>query len=57
MNDLGGPLHSDDQIREALALGPEIPLVEFDARDHSSSKFVLLALIEHVHALSLPDED
>ncbi|WP_326650736.1 GTP-binding protein [Streptomyces sp. NBC_01750] len=57
VNDLGGPLHSDDQIREALALGPEIPLVEFDARDHSSSKFVLLALIEHVHALSLPDED
>ncbi|NUK09855.1 ATP/GTP-binding protein [Streptomyces lunaelactis] len=56
VNDFGGPFHSDDRIREALALGPEVPLVEFDARDHSSSKFVLIALIEHLHALSLRDE-
>jgi 3-methyl-2-oxobutanoate hydroxymethyltransferase len=31
-----------------------VPLVEFDARDHSSSKFVLIALIKHLegHALT-----
>jgi uncharacterized protein len=53
VNDFGGPLHSDEHIRHALALGPEVPLVEFDARDHSSSKFVLIALVEHLHQLSL----
>ncbi|MEU5401154.1 ATP/GTP-binding protein [Streptomyces sp. NPDC005963] len=53
VNDFGGPLHSDDHIRRALALGPEVPMVEFDARDHSSSKFVLIALVEHLHALAL----
>ncbi|MFE5854787.1 MULTISPECIES: GTP-binding protein [unclassified Streptomyces] len=53
VNDFGGPLHSDDHIRRALALGPEVPMVEFDARDHSSSKFVLIALVEHLHALAV----
>ncbi|WP_228387308.1 GTP-binding protein [Streptomyces katsurahamanus] len=53
VNDFGGPLHSDEHIRQALALGPEVPLVEFDARDHSSSKFVLIALVEHLHALAV----
>jgi uncharacterized protein len=57
VNDFGGPLHSEEQIREALALGPEVPLVEFDARDHSSSKFVLIALVDYLHALSLREED
>jgi len=57
VNDFGGPLHSEEQIREALTLGPEVPLVEFDARDHSSSKFVLIALVEYLHALSLGEED
>jgi uncharacterized protein len=57
VNDFGGPLHSEEQIREALALAPEVPLVEFDARDHSSSKFVLMALVEHLHALSLRGGD
>ncbi|MFF7204581.1 ATP/GTP-binding protein [Streptomyces sp. NPDC008141] len=53
VNDFGGPLHSDEHIREALALGPGVPMVEFDARDHSSSKFVLIALVEHLHALAV----
>lgn len=57
VNDFGGPLRSEEQIREALALGPEVPLVEFDARDHSSSKFVLIALVEYLHALSLGEAD
>ncbi|WP_406304336.1 ATP/GTP-binding protein [Streptomyces sp. NBC_00885] len=57
VNDFGGPLHSEEQIREALALGTEVPLVEFDARDHSSSKFVLLALVEHLHELSVQEHE
>ncbi|MGI5398209.1 GTP-binding protein [Streptomyces sp. CA-135486] len=57
VNDFGGPLHSDEQIREALTLGPDVPLVEFDARDHSSSKFVLIALVEHLHALASHTKD
>ncbi|WP_406000105.1 GTP-binding protein [Streptomyces sp. NBC_00829] len=57
VNDFGGPLHSDEQIRQALALGPEVPLVEFDARDHSSSKFVLIALVEYLHTLAVHQKD
>lgn len=56
VNDFGGPFHCDDRIREALGLGPDVPLVEFDARDHSSSKFVLIALVEHLQALSVRDD-
>jgi signal recognition particle receptor subunit beta len=53
VNDFGGPFHSESEIRAALSLGPDVPLVEFDARDHSSSKFVLIALVEHLYALSV----
>ncbi|MFF5566056.1 ATP/GTP-binding protein [Streptomyces sp. NPDC012623] len=51
-NDFGGPLHTEEQIREALDLGPQVPIVECDARDRSSSKYVLITLVEHLHALS-----
>ncbi|MFH9492367.1 GTP-binding protein [Streptomyces halstedii] len=52
-NDFGGPLHTEQQIREALDLSPDVPLVECDARDRSSSKYVLITLVEHLHALSV----
>lgn len=51
-NDFGGPLHTEQQIREALALSDDVPLVECDARDRSSSKYVLITLVEYLHALS-----
>ncbi|GGW01556.1 hypothetical protein GCM10010264_11680 [Streptomyces globisporus] len=51
-NDFGGPLHSEQQIREALDLSEDVPLVECDARDRSSSKYVLITLAEHLAALS-----
>ncbi len=51
-NDFGGPLHSEQQIREALDLSEDVPLVECDARDRSSSKYVLITLVEHLAALS-----
>jgi signal recognition particle receptor subunit beta len=51
-NDFGGPLHTEQQIREALALSDDVPLVECDARDRSSSKYVLITLVEYLHSLS-----
>lgn len=51
-NDFGGPLHTEQQIREALALSDDVPLVECDARDRSSSKYVLITLVEYLHTLS-----
>lgn len=52
-NDFGGPLHTEQQIREALDLSDDVPLVECDARDRSSSKYVLITLVEHLHALAV----
>ncbi|MEU8202741.1 ATP/GTP-binding protein [Streptosporangium sp. NPDC049046] len=37
-----------DAVREALALSPEVPLIDCDARERSSSKHVLITLIEHL---------
>ncbi|TXR96066.1 ATP/GTP-binding protein [Streptomyces sp. col6] len=51
-NDFGGPLHTEQQIREALDISADVPLVECDARDRSSSKYVLITLVEHLHRLS-----
>ncbi|MEW1544963.1 GTP-binding protein [Streptomyces tsukubensis] len=50
-NDFGGPPHSAQQLREALDLDPHIPLIDCDARSRSSSKKVLIALVEHLQAL------
>ncbi|GAA1182117.1 ATP/GTP-binding protein [Streptomyces hebeiensis] len=51
-NDFGGPVHTEEQIREALDISPDVPLVECDARDRSSSKYVLITLVEYLHGLS-----
>ncbi|WP_330240093.1 GTP-binding protein [Streptomyces sp. NBC_00525] len=51
-NDFGGPLHTEQQLREALDISPDVPLVECDARDRSSSKYVLITLVEYLHRLS-----
>jgi uncharacterized protein len=51
-NDFGGPVHSERQIREALDLSDGIPIVECDARDRSSSKYMLITLVEYLHSLS-----
>ncbi|RVX47981.1 hypothetical protein EDD27_10934 [Nonomuraea polychroma] len=41
-------LHSDNEVREALALSPHVPVVRTDARDRESVKSTLIALVEHV---------
>ena len=39
-------------VRNALALDPDVPLVMCDVRDRRSGRDVLIALIEHVRALT-----
>lgn len=51
-NDFGGPHHTAEQIREALDIDPEVPMVECDARDRSSSKYVLITLVEYLATLA-----
>jgi hypothetical protein len=42
-----------DEVREALGVGPEVPIVECDARTRESVKVVLVALVEQVLAKRL----
>ncbi|GAB2817437.1 GTP-binding protein [Streptomyces daliensis] len=51
-NDFGGPRHTPQQVREALDLPEDVPLVECDARSRESSRDVLIALVDHLYALS-----
>ncbi|GAA1906718.1 ATP/GTP-binding protein [Streptomyces sodiiphilus] len=51
-NDFGGPSHTAEQVREALDLSEDVPLVDCDARSRESSKTVLITLVQHLHALA-----
>ncbi|MFI6473955.1 GTP-binding protein [Streptomyces sp. NPDC050516] len=55
-NDFGGPPHTEAQVREALDLPPEVPLVRCDARSRESSKTVLITLVEHLARLQKAPE-
>ncbi|KOU34540.1 MULTISPECIES: ATP/GTP-binding protein [unclassified Streptomyces] len=55
-NDFGGPAHTEAQVREALDLPPEVPLVRCDARSRESSKTVLITLVEHLARLQKAPE-
>jgi signal recognition particle receptor subunit beta len=44
----GAERHKPDDIRIALDLDPEVPVVLFDARDRESVKQVLITVVEHV---------
>ncbi|MFJ3304570.1 GTP-binding protein [Streptomyces sp. NPDC086549] len=50
-NDFGGPRHTHDEIRAALDLDPQIPLIDCDARSRESGKQVLITLVEHLQHL------
>ncbi|GAA1731050.1 ATP/GTP-binding protein [Nonomuraea bangladeshensis] len=41
-------VHSDPEVREALALSPHTPIVRTDARNRESVKATLITLVEHV---------
>jgi signal recognition particle receptor subunit beta len=46
------PRYAADEVREALAIAPEVPLMLCDARERESSKSVLIGLVEHaIHSL------
>lgn len=48
VNAFFGRLHHElDDVRDALALSPEIPLLATDARDRASTKSSLLELVQH----------
>lgn len=39
--------HRPDEVREALSLSPEVPVLVCDARDRESAKQTLISLVEH----------
>lgn len=51
-NNFGEPQHSLDQVRQALDLSDDVPLIDCDARRRDSAKTVLLTLVNHLFALS-----
>ncbi|WP_209310809.1 GTP-binding protein [Streptomyces spiramenti] len=51
-NDFGSDTYTSEQVREALDLDPDVPLVSCDARSRDSAKHVLITLVEHLHRLS-----
>jgi uncharacterized protein len=55
-NNFDEPDHSLDQVREALSLSPDVPLLDCDARKRESSRDVLIALVRHLQSLS-PQEN
>ncbi|GAA2859987.1 ATP/GTP-binding protein [Streptosporangium fragile] len=40
--------HTEEEVREALALAPHVPIVRTDARARDSVKATLITLVEHV---------
>ncbi|MEA3218053.1 MAG: uncharacterized protein QOJ19_4209 [Acidimicrobiia bacterium] len=44
------PFHPVKDVREALAVGPDTPILHFDARSRASGRECLLALLEMIRA-------
>jgi uncharacterized protein len=42
-----GRVHSEAELRRALAVGPEVPIIACDARVRESAKATLIRLVEH----------
>src|SRR5689334_17129764 len=47
-----GPRHDIEELRTALDLSPEVPIVECDARRRASSRDVLMTLLRFLHSLT-----
>ncbi|WP_225728470.1 MULTISPECIES: ATP/GTP-binding protein [unclassified Nocardia] len=45
-----GDTHRPEEVRDALDLDPQVPLVVCDARSRESCKEVLITLVEHIYA-------
>ncbi|GAA2726170.1 MULTISPECIES: ATP/GTP-binding protein [Streptomyces] len=46
----GAARHSEEAVRDALDLDPEVPVIMCDARDRESVKEVLVSVVEHALA-------
>jgi uncharacterized protein len=55
-NNFPGSTHSIEAVRDALSLPDDVPLIDCDARDRGSAKTVLIALVDHLYALSTAKE-
>ncbi|MEV8058832.1 ATP/GTP-binding protein [Streptomyces antimycoticus] len=51
-NNFTEPQHSLEDVREALDLPAEVPMIDCDARKRESSKAVLVALARYLYSLS-----
>ncbi|MBV2356318.1 ATP/GTP-binding protein [Streptomyces sp. J2-1] len=45
-----------EEIRQALALGEHVPMIDCDARVRSSCKDVLVSLVDHLYTMALAQE-
>ncbi|MEW2291029.1 ATP/GTP-binding protein [Streptomyces sp. NPDC047841] len=45
-----------DEVRQALALGEHVPVIDCDARVRASGKEVLIALVDHLYTRALAKE-
>ncbi|MER7398475.1 ATP/GTP-binding protein [Streptomyces sp. NPDC000151] len=50
------PKHDVEELREALDLPPEVPIVDCDARLRTSSRDVLMTLMHYLHQLAVSAE-
>jgi uncharacterized protein len=48
----GASPHSMDDVREALAVPPSVPVLQCDAREKASTKQVLIELVQHALLLA-----
>lgn len=55
-NNFPGTAHTLDDVRDALSLPSDVPLIDCDARDRASAKQVLITLVDHLYALSTARE-
>jgi signal recognition particle receptor subunit beta len=46
----GRHTHSTTDVREALAVPPDVPVIPCDARDRESAKAMLISLVQHAMA-------
>jgi uncharacterized protein len=52
----GAPRYEPDEVREALAIPPHVPLVMCDARHRDSVKQVLVQVVEHAMATLVAEQ-
>ena len=52
----GAPRYEPDEVREALAIAPQVPLIMCDARVRDSVKYVLVGVVEHAMATLVAEQ-